>query len=255
MTKQILSRRSFIKALVASGVGLAMTNPRWAVAQSSSDSLVEELAKTAFTPLSEKQASAWWRDYRTLNFDQLELLNDLFAGYRSRASDARGEDGTAIANAFRQLRSEVNKVSVELYKAPFNQLDASQLNRSLDSVVASSVAQTIRNEAGHLAACFCDSYPYTTIPGGAGSPGNGGLYIASAQVASGCADCDWDVSFPVNRQIIKYVNIFAQGHYNQRSGLFIFRRTPTNTRVVFGYWTTLFWQGSPSYLLTGFRLV
>ena len=198
--------------------------------------------------------SAWWKSYQTLSSDQLELLNDLFAEHLARTLNARGEQGNTIANAFRQLRGEVNRISLELYKVPFNQLDSSQLNAILDSIAGSSVAQTIRTQASIQGSCACYDYPYTTVPGGYGTPGNGISYISASQWRSNCGDCDWDVAFPVDRHIIRYVDIFGQGHYNQLGGYFIFRHTSGNTRVVFGFLRTLFWQGHPYFLLEDFRL-
>jgi len=58
MHNKALSRRDFIKVVAVASAGLALTNTERVLAQLSSDPLVEELAKTAYTALTEEQMSA-----------------------------------------------------------------------------------------------------------------------------------------------------------------------------------------------------
>lgn len=259
--KSTLSRRGFLKSVIAGSTLVYLSSPWDVVAQNNRDDLsVEELATKYFTSLSsDPELALWLRSYRKLNFKQIELFNEIIAAQAlDIAVKNKERESQAKNKIFKSMRHAVNTLSMKQYGVPLNQIDSIQLNSLISEVWQKEYKQAAQElDVITAASCACYTYPNSTDPGGSAWASPNG--IAGSTIRAGgspnCGDCDYDVGYPANRRFIKYCNPGAYGYYTQQGGRFIYRNTSTNTRVLYGNTSVIFWIGfTTTTLEQSFRL-
>lgn len=207
MINNRISRRNFVRSFVISSLGVAFYNKTSVSAQSSSID-IEGLANQYLNTLSQGQSMQFITSYQKMSFDQMEEFNEVLtklAAERLQGVEPGIEERIAVA---RDMRSEVNKKSIELYGVPFNQLSGSDLSNVIDIIWSSGYSQKMKEvEAQYTTAssCFCFNYSFVTTPGGAGlTSNNQGRQRAANQ--GECGDCDLEVLFPVNTSIVRFIS-------------------------------------------------
>lgn len=209
-------------------------------------SKIETLAYRAIQKGTQQDFDAIDKEYKALNFDELELFNKEIAKLALEKElistnarvDAQHADALAAASKNTEIyRTAINKMSVDLYGVSYNKLDFENLDQVLSKVVAP--AQTPSSTERASAACTTASFPYSTTKMD-NAPANHTGWTRRA-TPSAPNDCDYEFVYSGNRSKISADNYVSQllcGHWNYRIArrviTFGSRPGDAETRLLFG---------------------
>lgn len=249
---------------ISAGCGTTITEQVLPAETSSagSQARVAQLLDRALKPGTPAEYAAITVTYKSLSSAELELFNTLrMQSENNRIQQKLAQSGgrvsqaqlTMVTQALQQvnsLRSDVNKLSLEMYGIPYNQV--------ADSLVNKLLAQKARNYAidmpnlegvsepsarvGEIMSCAEAAFPYI-----AHKINYGNLHwnYWGEKRTPGTSDCDYEFRYVHYNYNFDPKDWFADRLCDSFGNAILRRSNSTYTRLLMGKWRVLFWEGYP----------
>lgn len=264
-TSQMLRKWSVLLLVlgISAGCGTTITEqvqPAEALSATGSQTRVAQLLDRALKPGTPAEYAAITATYKSLSSVELELFNTLrMESENMRTRQKLAKSGvrvsqvqlTMVTQALQQVssfRSDVNKLSLEVYGVPYNQVADSLVNkliiqatqnRSIDMPNLEPVSDP-NARVRETMSCSEAAFPYISRKM---SYGNLHWNYWGEKRTPGTSDCDYEFRYSGYNIDFDPKDWFADRLCDSFNNAILRRSNSTYTRLLMGKWRVLFWEG------------
>ncbi len=216
-------------------------------------------------------AQANFSEYKTLSFDELELFNkmklerqfeEVKKMYNAGGQVSQGDMAllNAQAKAVSELRSHVNKLSLERYGRPYNQVELAQIDQLLEEATAGTQYAVLATRPAELPAagrvdrtnaCTAINFPNVAYRVSEATQ-NWSSWTQRANPSTP-ADCDYEYLYPGTRYNFRPYDIATVGLSEMFSNQLSRRWSGGNTYLLIGATRLYLSIGFPNLLFMAMR--